>query len=732
MAEYAEKEKPDAPAQSPDDEDKLILEQARQRMKEATDENSDERKKQLDDLKFCTLDQWPAEIRAQREGDVNGNLPCLTIDQINQYIVQVVNDMKQNKPSIKARPVDDASDPETAEIFQGVIRQIEDQSNANVVYATAGDSAVKIGEGYFRFVTEYEDEKSFNQVIRQKRIPDTFCVLLGPHIMPDGSDAEWGFVFEDLPKDRFKRLYPKARSTPSDFEQLPEQYNTYWGDAEKPRVAEYFYFKYETKTLLFLTDGTTILEDDYKDLPEPKAAIATDDAGKPATRETQVKSIKWCKLTGLEVLEKQEWAGKYIPIVKVIGKESWVEGKRSVWGLVRPAKDSLRMYNYVASTIVQKFALSPLSPFVMAEGQMEGHEVEWSQANRSRAAALVYKPISVDGLSVPAPQRQQPAQLEAALYQFLSTTREDVKASLGMYKASVGDTQPNQSGKAILALTRESDTGTFHFSDNLNLSIQHGGRILVDLIPKIYDTKQILRILGDDGKVMAAEIDPNQPEAKKEVRQADGSIRKIYNLGVGTYDVTVTTGPSYNTKRMEAAALFTDLARSAKEPQLAMVANYLAVKNSDFNGSEQAADMLERLLPPNAVKPKDGQEIPPQIKAQMAQMQQAMQLMKQENDELKTGHREKMAKVASDSQAKQEQNRLDAAIAEEQARQNEIVAKREIELKEWVAKEEIRIKEEAAQREAALAEREARWDHAIDKIEAMHKTVQQFEVSSRQ
>lgn len=518
-------------------EAKDLLNQIRKSLKEDIDANAEERAKQLDDMRFCTLDQWPKEIRQQREGDPNGARPCLTVDQINQYIVQVVNDMKQNKPAIKTRPVDDASDPEVAEVYQGVIRQIEDQSLANIAYATAGDSAVKIGEGYFRIVTEYEDDKSFNQVIRIKRIPDAFCVYLGPHMMPDGSDAERGTVFEDVPVERFKRLYPGKKCTQADFDDMPAEYNTYWGDAERIRVAEHFYFVYEKKNLLFLDDGSTMLEDEYEEAPKE---------GKPSVvekRETQVVSVKWCKLTGMEILEERDWAGKYIPIIKTIGKEAWVDGKRHCWGLVRPAKDSLRMYNYVASTIVEKFALAPKSPFVAAEGQMEGHEDEWASANTTNRSVLTYKPISVDGLSVPAPQRQQPAPIEAALYQFLATTREDVQASLGMYKASLGKEQPQQSGKAILALTRESDTGTFHFTDNQSLSIQYCGRQLVDLIPKVIDTKQIVRILGEDGKIATAEIDPEQDEAKREVQTPDG-IKKIYNLGVGTYDVTVTVGPS--------------------------------------------------------------------------------------------------------------------------------------------------------------------------------------------
>ena len=319
--------------------DKDILEQAKERLKRCIDDYSEERAKQKDDLLFSTLEQWPSSIRAEREGDPNGARPCLTIDQINQYIVQVVNDMRQNRPAVKVRPVDENADIDTAEVFQGIIRQIEDQSVAQVAYASSGESAVRTGEGYFRIITEYEDEKSFNQVIRIKRVPDMFCVYLGPHMMPDGSDAEYGFVFEDAPIERFRREHPDAKYQGTDFSEL-EQHSVFWGDDKKIKVCEYFYFDYKPETVLFV-NGKTMTKAEYQALPEPKPETR-------GTRNTRIRTTKWCKLTGVEILEKRDWAGKWIPIVKTIGKEAWVNGKRVCWGLVRPSKDSLRMYNYWA------------------------------------------------------------------------------------------------------------------------------------------------------------------------------------------------------------------------------------------------------------------------------------------------------------------------------------------------------------------------------------------------
>lgn len=663
--------------------DKEILEEARERLKRAIDENQEERKKQKDDLLFSVLDQWPSNIRAEREGDPNGARPCLTIDHINQYIVQVVNDMRQNRPAVKVRPVDDQADIQTAEVFQGIVRQIEDQSSAQIAYATAGESAVRVGEGYFRIITEYESEMSFDQVIRVKRVPDMFTVYLGPHSMPDGSDSEFGFVFEWMSVDKFRRLWPKAKYTAVEFDELNTDYMGNWWDEGKICVAEYFYIDYEKATLCFLKDGQTVVKGPKNKYPEEMIV---------EERETRIPSTKWCKLTGVEVLEKSDWAGKRIPIVKVVGKEAVVDGKRRCWGLVRPAKDSLRMYNYFASAITEKIGLSPKAPIIGAAGQFEGFEDRWSMANKQNFPYLEYNAKTVDGTIVPAPARQMPAPIEVAMVQQLQQIREDVQSSLGMFKASLGKEQPNQSGKAILALTRESDTGTFHFSDNQAISIQHCGRILIDLIPKIYDTQRIVKILGEDGKVRTAQIDPNSPVAASRTADATGKIQQIYNLGVGTYDVSVAVGPSFNTKRLEAATMFTDLANTAKDPVSGTVMRYLAIKNSDFNGAEQAAEMMEKLLPPGLIQKEGEQNIDPRAQAVINQMKQVIQAQGQKLQELESGAKIDMMKVQSDAQSSQAK-----IAADHDAKMKELVLKKEeqdkeLELAREKANAEIQIK----------------------------------------
>lgn len=706
----AEKEKTETGG-SESKADEALLKESREGLQERIDAEKEQRDLMLDDLRFLTLDQWPADLRAQRENDVvNGARPCLTVDQINQYTTQVENDMASNRPSIKTRPVDDGADPETAKIFQGLVRHIEDQSSAHVAYQTAGASAVAVGLGFVRVVSEYVSPDSFDQELLIKRVPDTFSVYLGEHNMPDGSDAEKAWVFENVPLEKFQREYPKASIKDSDFANFGGTLK--WKTEKSVVVCEYFYKKYEEVELLFLADGTSVFADEYKE-----SGADTEITGRRMSHRV---SVKWCKHTGCEVLERSDIPGKYIPIVEEVGKEKIVEGKRVLWGLVRPAKDSLRAFNYWISAMTEKMALAPKSPWVGAVGQFKTAGDKWDKSNVNNYATLEYDVIDVNGNVVPAPRRQEPIQMEAAMAQLLGIMQNNVKSSLGMYKAAVGDTDSQQSGRAILALKKESDTGTSHFGANQAISITHVGRILVDRIPYTYDTKRILRILGEDGKTENVTIDPSQGTSIREIREADGKIKRIYNLGVGKYDVTVTVGPGYTTSRQEAATVMSELAQSAKDPASAAILQYAAVKNADFHGSEEITKMLKAMLPPQIQEDTDA-EVPPQAMAKIQQLTQHVQVMQQkgnellqENQQLKSSEQTAQMKIKADYDIKMKQVALDEKVASEKAR----LAREEFEFEKALeidkANHEIAMKKKKDEAERQSKEVDAKFQYELE------------------
>ena len=676
-------------------------------LKRCVDAESSERMNMMDDLRFAALDQWPASIKNEREGDKeNGPRPCLVLDKINQYIVQVVNDMRQGKPSIKVRPVDDAADVETAKVLQGLVRNIEDQSSADIAYMVAGESAAKIGLGYFRITTDYVDDKSKDQAIFIKPIPNTFSTYLSSHVMPDGSDAEEAYIVEQMPKRDFEAKYPKAKPDHQAFDDLGES-ATFWKTEETITVVEHFKLEKEYEELLFLADGTTVSRSEYDAIEGDKPEIED-------TRTKTKKRLYWCKITGAETLEERELPGKYIPIVEVVGRETHIDGERKLWGLVRPAKDSLRMYNYIASTIVEKLALAPKMPYIGAVGQFKGLEERWKRANRTNFSYLEYNIVDVNGNPIAAPRREQPAPVEVAMVQQLVQSDNDVKSSLGMYKSAVGESESQQSGRAILALQRESDTGTYHFGANLGLSIRHAGRIIVDMIPHYYDTKRIVRILGEDGEIQAVQLDPEQQESMRKVSGRDGAIRSIYNPGIGLFDVTTTVGPSYNTKRMEAAATFVELAKGAADPASANTLRYLTVQNSDFSGADVAARALKALLPPQVAAAIGNDPIPQmaaklqEMEQRMAQMQEEGQKLQQENMKLRAGEAQAQIKAQSEERIAAMELRMEQAAEQmrlgmeerdrqAQARMEAVQAQRDAEFQRWKALLEASTKIDVAQ-----------------------------------
>jgi hypothetical protein len=600
--------------------DKEILEQAKRRFQIVTDLHSDERRLQSDDGRFADEDQWEPEVRAARENDPNGARPVLTIDKINQYISQIVNDLRQNKPAIKVKPVDDAADKDTARVFQEIIRRIEDNSNATIAYLTGGESAVKVGEGYWHLTTDYVDAKSFDQEVRIEPIHDYSKVFMSEHNMPDGSDNKYTFIIEDVPDEKFKRLYPKAKDGSStEFSVANDAKDSMiWRIGATTRVALYYYYDYEDTLLYALEDGTTMLQSEYEAFINDKAyelpAVVS-------TRPTQLQTVKWVKMTGAEILERGVWLGKYIPVIKVVGKQANVNGKKHYKGLVRLAKDSLRAYNYWFSALTEKLALAPKAPFIGAKGQFDTDRAKWQSANVVNHAFLQYDTVlDSNNVALPPPQRQLPAQMEAAMLQHLQLIEHDIKTALGMFRASVGEASPQQSGKAIQSLKIQSDTGSFNFPDNVALSIRYTGKQLIDIIPKLYDTARIVRIMGEDGTVSTVGIDPAQEEAKLE-----GKIGNIYNLRVGKYDVTATPGASYATKRMEQSEILQGFLQNNPE-QFPMFGDLL-FRMQDFPLSDKIADRFERMLPPE-VKIQEG-DIPPEIQQLMQQLEQERQQLDQ-------------------------------------------------------------------------------------------------------
>jgi hypothetical protein len=598
-----------------DSSDEEILRIARQRFDIAAEAESEIRTEALDDLKFSAGDQWPEEIKRQRQIE---SRPCLTINRMPQAIHQITNDQRQNRPAIQVSPVDDKADVETAKILQGMTRHIEYSSDADTAYDTAFDSSVRGGLGYFRIITDFCDPMSFDQDIRIKRIRNRFSVYLDPSYKnPDGSDANYGFVFEDLTEDEYKAQYPdKELPSLDDWASIGDQQNS-WMDKGTVRVAEYFFKDFKQVTIVLLNTKEVVEKSKLpSELPEGVEIVAE--------RKTLVPTVRWYKMNGIDVLEKTDWPGRWIPIIPVIGEELDIDGKRILKGIVRDAKDPQRMYNYMASNEAEAIALAPKAPWIGYEGQFEGHEDKWRTANTKNHPYLEVKGKMLGGNPAPLPQRNTAEPAVQAITQSRMMASDDLKATTGLYDAALGNQSNEKSGIAIQRRSNQSQVSNFHFIDNLHKSIRHAGRIIIDLIPHIYDTERAVRILGEDGTEEVVYVNKLFNHNGKDV---------TYDLSAGTYDVTIDSGPSFETKRQEAVQAMLDFTRAM--PQQASVISDLLVRNMDWSGADEIADRLKKMLPPGiADDQKDGgQPLPQQVTAQMQQMQQMIDQLTQHLNE---------------------------------------------------------------------------------------------------
>ena len=596
------------------------------------DADSTNRAEALQDIKFAAGDQWPIEIQNSRNVEAR---PCLTINKIDAYIRQVTNQQRMQRPRIKVHPVNNLADYKVAQVIEGITRHIETNSNADTAYDTAFDYAVRMGWGYWRVNYKYVSESSFDQEIYIDAIDNPFTVYFDPNsIRPDGSDAERCLITTVLDKKIFREMYPGANDGANFQPRSTGDDTASWITKEDIRIAEYFYVERERARLFLLSDGTSAFADSDSFFERVEAAGLT----VVDERDSYRRAVKWCKMTALEVLEEKTWAGKYIPIVPCYGAQVIVDDKRKKYGLVRFAKDPQRMYNFWRTSMTESVALAPKAKWLLAEGQDEGHENEWALANIKSSPVLRYKQKDIEGVPAPVPQRLQPEPPPMGIMEAAGAISADLQMVLGIL-------DPNQlpsgniSGKALMGQQAQVDLSNFHFYDNMTRSIKHTGKIILDLIPKIYDTQRVMRIIGSDGQPDMTTI--NEQSAIGEV---------LNDVTVGEYDVVMDTGPGFQSRRQQAVEAMMPLLTGNSE--LFNIAGDLVFRNMDFPGSDVIADRLAALNPMANIDQKS--DIPPEVQMKLAQSQKQMQDMQQQLQaaQLEINNRSQVAQIKEEGATK--------------------------------------------------------------------------------
>lgn len=700
-----------------------IVKQALEDWKASNEYFDKDRKESLQDIKFEDGDQYPDDVRSEREG--NGK-PCLTFNSLPQFVHRVVNDARQNKVSIKAIPQEDG-DKETAKIIEGLIRSIQKDSKAHVAYDNALSDAVKCGIGFIRVLSEYENNNSFNQVIKIKHIPNPLSVYIDPASSEyDCSDARFFIITEDIPRKTYESLYPESAITSFDSYGSGDHLKE-WVNDQIIRVAEYFVKTKEKKTLYLMSNGKTILKDDYDKIKNSinETLVITRE------RETEIDVVKWYKINGNEILEEKEWPSEHIGIVPVFGEDYWIENQRHWRGLIRFARDPQYMYNYLWSAEIEFIKTRIKAPVIAPQGSFEGYEDKWASSNTKNWPYLEYKLVyDRNGNRTEAPREQMMDMTPSGTVNAKMGAREELKSTTGIYDASLGNSSNETSGRAILARQRQGDNSTYHYVDNLSRSIEYLGKILVDMIPKIYDTERTVRILGDD---------ESEKVVKLYSQNEDGYI---YDISNGRYDVEIITGPSFASKRQESAEAMMQMLQNA--PQQAEKIMDLVVQNMDWPNADKISERLKKFMPPEIVGVDQDDPMAEdmatkellQAKEMLDQQSQMLDLQEQKLNELVSQNQELSDKISFDMQ-KEIINRetildKEKIISEREIQKELIRTKSNIESQTIASQGEIKEEVIQAQSDALLSQsnnQSQSFDSIINSINKMNEKINFLEKS---
>lgn len=629
---------------------------------------------------FRAGNQWPDEVKIQRGGGaaVQGVAaqparPCLTIDRVSGPVRHVSNGIKQADFSMKVLPDGDGADEKTAEILTGWLRRIQNEARADDPVGWAGDSAAECGLGWFRILSVYTDDKSFDQDLKLERIANSLTVYCDPSaVKPTRSDARFLFLTQDLPKQEFERLFPKADLVALDeFRAVGDSSD--WITEDTVRVAEYWYVTYEQSKVVELQDGSTLV-DPGDDLPKELVK---------RSRVVFKPGVKWAKITCTEVLEEGDWLGTKIPFVPILGEEINVDGKIMLRGVIEPAMDAQRMLNYSYSGAIEALALAPKAPYIVAEGQIEAYKFIWQNANTFNYSTLPYTPVDLNGQPVPPPQRNAVEAPIQAMVQMMTTSEAAIKFTTGQFDIGLGQVnQTDQSGRAIEAIQDKGEFGISHYLENTKNALIYACDLMLEMAPKILDRPgRLIRIHGVDNKPQMAMLGQAfMPHPQTGIPQpmvgpmgqyvfdkalAELAGASFYDIAAGTYGVTVDVGKASVTKRREGSQALGALI-PALPPEMGAAITPEFIESLDFPGSSDIAAKARKALPPALQDGPDGDmaRLPPAVQQQLAMVPQ-LQAALQEAQQVILGKRVEKAAELEKAAMETESRRQIAAMQEQ-------------------------------------------------------------------
>ena len=623
-----------------------IVREAQERFKRAQSWESVTRQRFLQDIRFANGDsangyQWPDKYKREREQQQR---PCLTINKVRQHNLLIINDGRQNKPGMAFRPAGNGATFEAAQMWSALAKKVEYQSNAQAIYDLASYFQVTAGWGFWRVVTDYVGDETFDQDIFIRPVPDPLAVYIDPDArQPDKSDMKWAFLFEDITRDEARARY--GQDVPLSNSTLDSDFG--WDTKDHVRVAEYFRVVEEEDELwnFMLQDQGQQQPDELtmrKSLIPQEVIDQVKDEPTTRKRDIKHKKVEWKFIIGQTVVEEKDWPGAEIPVIYLEGEETIIDGELDRKGHTRALLDPQRMYNYWSSSAVEYGALQTKTPWLASAESIEGYQTDWETANTENKALLIYNAFDDQGQPIPPPNRIQPPVPAPVALQGMQTADMEMMMVSGQYQNQMGEGGNERTGKAISERQRQGDKATYHYINNLAIAIRRTAKIIMEIVPKIYDTKRLISVMAEDGQSLYVQIDPQAQQSFAQILDQDGKVaQRILNPTIGKFDVYADVGPGYATRREEAFNAYTLILTQA--PQLAAIIGDLMLQSGDFPLADEAAARLRRLVPPQAL----GQG-PTQNEQQLQQQLQQLQglytkLLEQGSiDKLKLkGHAEK-------------------------------------------------------------------------------------------
>lgn len=562
---------------------KKILTEARKRIKLSYDADFSEREIISNDLKFLDGDQWPENAKRDRK---ENDRVMVTVNKLPTKINRVIGERRQNKFSITVVPHDQKADVHTAEGYEGIIRTIESDSDAEDAYDWAFECALACSRGWIRLVTDYADDETFDQDLYIKDVDNPLCVYFPPNCNDRHylSDMRWAFVSDFISEDEYERLYPGKKKVSFD-----ESNDMFWCDSfnKTLRRAEYFRIVDGEKKTLYKFDDGTITDKE----PENGKRVVQ-------KREVVEPVVEWYMISGTDVLEGPKiWPGKHIPLIPVWGTELNVGGKRKRYSYIRWAKESQRLYNYWRSNITEVISLVPKAPFKATKKMVAGLENVWNVVHKKIMPYILFNPDPIIAGAMPV--REQPATIPTGIAEEQRFCDDEIDDTTGGYDPFVGKPSGEKSGIAIEKRSQQANIIAFPFTDNLRRAISHTGKLLVESIPRVYEPERIVRITNPDESVKIAIL--GKPKSNEE-----NGGRDFYDVFVGKYDINVKVGPAYATQREKAIDGMLQFMKIYEESK-PIIGDVLA-KNMDWPEADEIAKRLKKLLPPGIAEEEEGEE----------------------------------------------------------------------------------------------------------------------------